>query len=397
MRPKSKQVVLQRPCRVGQSSLKMFYKNKTLVAIAIALVINLSLVSGQNQQHVATNVSTSTANNGLHHVVVGDNFWDLAFQAYGTGYAWVKILELNPIMPGGKPRKAWVDSNTGYWKCDVIPGELLFLDEDFWSLKEKDEAEATPTANPPARNDENFEPISIPAQIPRHSTLSSGLIAFFVVMFIATLILIVYLFVAGKRWQNSDVVSSGPPQIKDGIQDNDVARMLSSRHHADILSIKKGKLHGKGIPSYNFSVLSPNRFLNNLFGKRFNGEVGYEALARMPNGQEETVYCLQGCGNDVREGNFVRGLTFIPDASQSKEIEKQDTNLKKEEVARHVDVPEKQGPSTEESDFNLEKGILGIISQGVKDGKEFFFDIQMSGGSKFRFDSTPDKKGVKSN
>lgn len=42
--------------------------------------------------------------------------------------------------------------------------------------------------------------------------------------------------------------------------------------------------------------------------RRLNGDRAYEALVRFPDGHEETLYMLQGCGNDLRYGGISRYL-----------------------------------------------------------------------------------------
>jgi len=142
---------------------------------------------------------------------------------------------------------------------------------------------------------------------------------------LALMLLAVILFAAifkffeyGKKSSNENPVTAGPPQIEGGVKDDQIRSVVQSRYpNCTILSIEKGRLYGKGVPYYNFSPLSMKALMNNVFGKNFNGEVGYQVEVLNPSGQKMLVQTLAGCGNEIRmNGKFLTGVTFVKDGEQ---------------------------------------------------------------------------------
>lgn len=167
--------------------------------------------------------------------------------------------------------------------------------------------------------------------------------------------ILVWLFIrAGRNWRNSNPVTSGPAQIPGGIiHDRDVAAVMASRYpNCQILSITKGKLYGRGVAHYNFNRLSMNAILNDMFGKNFNGQVGYQARIINPAGQEMLVQTLMGCGNEIRmNGKFMTGLDFIPDQEQPEVLPQQPVEVivptQKEEVKQEEPKPAETSTESE--------------------------------------------------
>lgn len=134
-------------------------------------------------------------------------------------------------------------------------------------------------------------------------------------------------FEYGKKSSKENPVTAGPPQIEGGVKDDQIRSVIQSRYpNCTILSIEKGRLYGKGVPYYNFSRVSLKSVANNVFGKSFNGEVGYQAEIINPSGQKMLVQTLAGCGNEIKmNGNFMTGLTFIKDGEQPEVLIKEPT------------------------------------------------------------------------
>jgi len=73
----------------------------------------------------------------------------------------------------------------------------------------------------------------------------------------------------------------------------------------DIRNIRRGRL--SGLATVHYASGSPRK-LNLIGTPAYAGEV-------MVNDRTETIYFLQGCGNDARQGNYMSGnnLVFEPD------------------------------------------------------------------------------------
>jgi hypothetical protein len=118
------------------------------------------------------------------------------------------------------------------------------------------------------------------------------------------------------RWYNNwnaNPVTSGPAQVQGGVNDSRaherMRQIVESRFpgsRMNIKNIRRGRLSGLAKISY-AQGKSKRRILKNI--PAYAGEI-------MVNNQEETIYFLQGCGNDARNGNYITGknLIFTSDA-----------------------------------------------------------------------------------
>lgn len=390
----------------------MFFKNKQKTLFALVVCLGLSYIgtkaSGQNQ-HLPQEVSHSAS--GLHHAVVGDNFWDIAFEVYGTGYAWVKILELNPLLPSGQPRKAWIDQKTGFWKCDVVIGEIIVVDKSFWSQPQEIKEDIPLRDTPKATVLDDEAPVKI-------SGKNFPWVYIFLLFFFIGLIYAFFLHKEKKdrikkeqekkkeeeeairladlkkreeekaiRLAESDPIGSGAPQVKGGVTDEQaIARIINiasgingvNPRFLNVTNIERGRLFGKGETFY---ADKPNGLT-----KRFSGEVGYRGMVRRVDGIEQVVYFLQACGNDVRQGNYTEGeeINFVADQEQP-EIFVQHNN------AVEVQQQEASGNLTSVKLFDWKEKVLDIMEKGAEKDLKFFLNIKI-GDSELRFDTTDDKR-----
>jgi len=131
--------------------------------------------------------------------------------------------------------------------------------------------------------------------------------------------LLIVISLAGLIWgiidyfkYNRDPITAGPAQVPNGVTDVDAhRRMLEVAQNRfpganlDIKNIRRGKLSGPAIVHY--SKGKPKRIILKDV-QAYAGEV-------MVNGEIQTIYFLQGCGNDARIGNFMlgSGIVFTPD------------------------------------------------------------------------------------
>lgn len=111
-----------------------------------------------------------------------------------------------------------------------------------------------------------------------------------------------------------DPVTSGAPMREGGITDeqapayaHEVAARQFNRPNLAVTNITRGRLSGENLEVYYNGVATPQR-------RTFNDFPAYRGEVTVDN-EQRFVYFLQGCGNDVRMGNYFSGqnITFIPE------------------------------------------------------------------------------------
>ena len=110
---------------------------------------------------------------------------------------------------------------------------------------------------------------------------------------------------------NADPITAGPPQIEGGVNDasahSRMEELIQSRFPGagfQIRNIRRGRL--SGLAEVHYASGDPKKL-------RLNDQPAY-AGEIIVNDHEETIYFLQGCGNDARIGNYMSGeLIFTPD------------------------------------------------------------------------------------
>ncbi len=116
-----------------------------------------------------------------------------------------------------------------------------------------------------------------------------------------------------ERKRYEDPVTAGPPQVSGGVGDRgararvqQIAQDQFPSANIQVENVRRGRLSGPAMVHY-AGVNPQQKVLDNIFA--YAGEVTI-------NGIRQTVYFLQGCGNDARRGNFMTGseLLFTPDA-----------------------------------------------------------------------------------
>lgn len=295
----------------------MFFQKFFLTLLALVLLLGSSVASAQTVRNNAGSTSQvgQSSNSSrivfvkekMHAVIPGDNAWNISQDLWYDGFLWRDLVAQNPFLWN----RVYQDTAFPYWSYVIMrDGEQLLTYQITHPEVQIIDSAVNDTVHVP------FNPPTKPVLPP---TANAGAVDFWSILIgLLTVLAIVALIVyAGRKWTKKNVITSGPPQVYGGINDESALGVMSQRSpRAQIISIRKGKFYGRGTPHYNFSAFSVNNFLNSLFGKNFSGEAGYEAVALLPGGERRTVYCLEACGNDVREGNFLTGITFIPDTEQ---------------------------------------------------------------------------------
>jgi len=193
---------------------------------------------------------------------------------------------------------------------------------------------------------------------------SDNTLLWLALFFVAVLLL--YAFVVLRQRQQKrylalslDPITSGDPMVDGGISpDNpeEVAQRIKEVAATQsgytlsgiqiISEIEHGLLNGTGEVKYKGNSKSKLR--------RFTDTPGYRALVRFPDGEEETVFFLQGCGNDVTfEGSWVKNVKFTPQTvvTEAPTEKKEDANAEEEENTKAKETPSTEDSLGNELDF----------------------------------------------
>jgi hypothetical protein len=119
-------------------------------------------------------------------------------------------------------------------------------------------------------------------------------------------------------WKNlcnsPDPVTSGSPMVPGGVSPSSAythMQTVAQRQYGvlgPIRNIRRGRFYGSGDVFYMGKSTGKKRTMNGQFG--YSGEITDS------EGRTNTVYFLEGCGNDVRQGNYVTNLRFVPEGTQ---------------------------------------------------------------------------------
>lgn len=210
------------------------------------------------------------------------------------------IQDLNRIWPG---QIVWVPvevkpGDTYWWICRDIAYPPYYSEP---------QAQSEPTkisATPVLIED---EPVSLWGYLHRIGLI---LLIVFLLVMISKMI---YNYLKSQKDKKQDPVTAGPAQVPGGVNDQNahnrmiqIALQRFPGARINIQNIRRGTLSGRALIHY--AEGKPKKLnLNNVIA--YAGEV-------MVNNQLETIYFLQGCGNDARQGNYMSGneLVFTSDA-----------------------------------------------------------------------------------
>ena len=215
-------------------------------------------------------------------------------------------------------------------------------------------------------------------------------IALWVVGLLMGLVILAYLFSRyrrEKKERETDPVGSGAPQVKGGVTDEIAVQRVMNIAEADgmnplrVTNIQKGRLFGRGRVFY---ADKPSGLM-----KRFTGEEGYRGIVLRTDGTEETVYFLQGCGNDAKQGSFFTGIRFVADEIQPEAFRAYND----EHRVPIVDTTEEQKGNTSEpapKPFNWREEVFKTAEKIIDSEKEIYFEILIE-NSKFKIDTHKNK------
>lgn len=217
----------------------------------------------------------------------------------------------------------------------------------------------------------------------------------FLIAFILLIILIT-LLVKYYNARNENPVTAGPPQVPGGVSNTTAhERMQQIVLHRfpgtrmDIRNMRRGRLSGLAKVFY---ADGKSRMINLKSISVYAGEITVD-------NQEETIYCLQECGNDARGGTYMTGkkLIFTPDAIINKNGSEGplpaavDMTIAKES---EVNVPDLGSEFHQHIEKSMK--ILGDVLKSKEEKHKVTFKVTrdaLEAEIQYKYDSTS-KKGV---
>ena len=222
------------------------------------------------------------------------------------------VTNPNLILPGqtltflfedGKEVHLTVEPGDNQWS--IVKSKLIY-----WQSVHGPVVNYPQPINPPDTTHQ-VRPI---APVVTHSSVDWGVVLMWIVFCLAIAVAIV-MAIIWKYYKRVNPVTAGPPQVPGGVSDANARQRMqsiaSTRYpgaNIVIKNIRRGKLSGKANVFYANKKRPKKIRLNNAFA--YAGEITV-------NGFLETIYFLQGCGNDARMGNYMSGseLVFTPDVA----------------------------------------------------------------------------------
>ncbi len=235
-----------------------------------------------------------TNNDDVYEVQPGDSAWRVAGKVMNDPTLWEEVVRRNPFLK--EKGRVTYDPGTGWFKVMMHPGEKLYGLRELGITGTSVSSTFVPESVTMARWSK--------ADWERLNWLLAALLVALVVLFW-------YIFLRSRR----DPVSSGPAIVPGGVApENAPARF---QEMAARLNTNRT---GSELSAQNFQILSSQagriwgvlnvRYANGQEVPRLlNGDRAYRAEVRFPDGKTETLYMLQGCGNDLRYGGISR---YIP-------------------------------------------------------------------------------------
>lgn len=347
-----------------------FKKTKSSLAVAILFVLSLGLAVKPAMSVNADQIPFGVTKN-FYHVRFGDNLWDLAGKLYGDNNKWKKLAEDNGLKE----------------KVFTGPQGLFHLKQEYCPLDTAmvlvyytpDTAGITPTPNP--KNGASIPPA--PIDFGNGDEIAKWF--WIIVLTLAFLFILYKILSARRKNKESDPVGSGQPQVEGGVDEAHALQRVQTIANANginplrVTNIQLGRFYGRARVFYADKPLG--------MMKRFDGEIGYRGIVLRTNGEEQTIYFLQGCGNDARVGNFMTGIRFVANETQPTEFVNHNT-----ENQIPIEVPTTETTNVTaltpaSRPFNWQEEYLKIIDKAVDGDKKIFFEVTV-GSAKVRFNST---------
>lgn len=222
------------------------------------------------------------------------------------------IIDPNKILPGqcltfifkdGHEQEILVEPGDNQW--NVVKYKLDYFESEHGSVVNYDTIKTQPQPLP-------IE-CSNPEPFPWWWSFPWG----WLLLTLAVLVIAIKLLQIHNKSMRQDPVKAGPPQVSGGVKDNEaysrmnqIAQKRFPGAQIVIKNIRRGWLSGRAQVFY----------ANNKTKMLKLKDVAAYAGEAMINGREQTIYFLQGCGNDARQGNYIIGdLDFREDVIINKD------------------------------------------------------------------------------
>lgn len=186
---------------------------------------------------------------------------------------------------------------------DVTPGDCLW-----WISKRVNRGDFSPVQRiEPAKPVVEENPQNADSQLKVIDFIRNNFWWLIIALVVVTFI--VYKIVTEEQTKDIDPVTAGTPQVPGGVNDHNAYNRMSELAIARfpsatlvIKNIRRGHISGAGEIYYAGSAKPKKINMNNI--PAYAGEI-------LVNSKEQTIYFLQGCGNDARQGNFMYGDKFV--------------------------------------------------------------------------------------
>lgn len=159
-----------------------------------------------------------------------------------------------------------------------------------------------------------------------------------------------------------DPVTSGPAIREGGVTDdqahdyaNEVAARQFNVPNLQVTNVMRGRISGNNVAVFYAGQATPQR-------KTFSNVVGYRGIVTV-DGIEQFVYFLQGCGNDVRIGNYFSGeqIQFIPEVEVYREQEIVNTISTVQDIVHENIEPTVTNEINQEKEFEFVRNIIDRV------------------------------------
>lgn len=258
---------------------------------------------------------TAQVTRAQYAVQNGDSLWKIAGKELLDAREWEKIYADNPFL---------AQEHRRFEKDGVIyvllkPGEVLKGFDPQGGITPTLEELKTPDAK------------VVEVEKPRTfwEKLQSGLwgLVWFLV-FCCLLAMYIAMRDSVNRWRNlrKDPVTSGLPVVQGGVTSEAAParfqEQAARQWQRETLRTASSSLFTilRSVRGRGWGIIDVGYADGTHADRRLNGEVVYQAEVRFPDGKTETLYMLQGCGNDLRFGNIrnytpAEGFRFEPDVA----------------------------------------------------------------------------------
>lgn len=337
---------------------------------ACLLLVLLALLLG---------VTPLAAQDDVYVVKDGDNLWNLAGAHLDDAKLWENIYKDNPFLrePGRRFQK------NGIVYVMVRPGEKLVGLEKAGIIATLTPIEQLRLKQPPP----------VVHQVATTPAWVWWPLLVALIMFIAAWLI--------YRMLIKNPVTARPAMVPDGITPETAAEnfgQMAARVHMQAT--------GQFVQPQHFTVLE--QIAGRIWGvlnvryadgrevpRRLGGDAAFQARVRFPDGTEETLYMLQGCGNDLRYGGISRYLPgpefrFEADPIPASVPTPEPVTAQPEPVP--VEPPPTPAAVAPEPPAQVQKDLLQIVYRPEENGKDSM--VQAEGVDVERFTFTKNGNSI---